>query len=74
MTAANTQATVIENPSTTDEGQNLPASADYPAVFSGGDSDAWAQDTQNEWIPGFGRMVSESHDLMRRYAQVNVRL
>jgi hypothetical protein len=58
--AANTsQATTVDNPSTSDETQNLPAGADYPVHSSAGDGDAWTQDTQNEWMPGFGRMVGK---------------
>ncbi len=59
MAGANTHAIAVENPSVADEVQNMSAGADYPALFSAGESDAWTQDTQNEWIPGFGGMVSK---------------
>ena len=59
LAANTTQAAAVDNPSTSDEMQNLSAGADYPVQTSAGDGDAWTQDTQNEWMPGFGRMVSK---------------
>jgi len=56
LVANTTQATAVDNPSTSDE---MSAGADYPVQSSAGDGDAWTQDTQNEWMPGFGRMVSK---------------
>lgn len=70
MTGPSSQATSVENPSAErfgpgEEVQNPSGTgvgADYPAQFSVGENEAWQRDTQNknEWIPGFGKMVSNT--------------
>jgi hypothetical protein len=63
MAGANAQAIAMENQSaehlmTSDDAQNMSTGGDYPTDYSAGESDASTQDTQNEWMPGFGGMVS----------------
>jgi hypothetical protein len=70
MTGPSSQATSVENPSAErfgpgEEVQNPAGTgvgADYPAPFSVGENEPWQRDTQNknEWIPGFGKMVSNT--------------
>jgi hypothetical protein len=67
MMSPNSQSTAVENPSAErfgpgEEVQNLSATgAGYPVPFTVGENEAWQRDTQrqNEWIPGFGKMVSK---------------
>jgi hypothetical protein len=69
MTSPGSQSTAVENPSAErfglgEEVQNpagTGAGADYAAPFPVGEND-WQRDTQNqnEWIPGFGKMVSNA--------------
>ena len=69
MTSPSSQSTAVENPSAErfglgEEVQNPAGTgvgADYAAPFSVGEND-WQRDTQNqnEWIPGFGKMVSNT--------------
>jgi hypothetical protein len=66
MTNTGSQSTVVENPSVErfgpgEEVQNPAGTGvgvDYPVPFSVGESETWQRDTQsqNEWIPGFGKM------------------
>ena len=65
MASANSQATTVDSPypersRANDDGRNLSAGTAYPVHFSsGGENDAWtSQDAQDDWIPGFGAMVS----------------
>ena len=72
MTNPGSQSTAVENnPSAErfgpgEEVKNLAATAvgaDYRDVpFSVGENEVWQRDTQsqNEWIPGFGKMVSKT--------------
>jgi len=77
MTNPGSQSTAVENnPSAErfgsgEEVQNLAAmavGADYPAAFPVGENEVWQRDTQsqNEWIPGFGKMVSKTRPLVLR--------
>lgn len=64
MVSANSQATTVDNPypersRANEDARNLSAGTGYPVLFSsGGENDSWAQDAQDDWIPGFGAMVS----------------
>jgi len=68
MISPGPQSTIVENSSAErfgsgEEVQNLVATgvgADYPVPFSTGENEAWQRDpqSQREWIPGFGKMVS----------------
>jgi hypothetical protein len=70
MTSPGSQSSAVENPSGErfgpgEEVQNLAGTgvgADYPMPFSAGENEAWERDTQSqhEWIPGFGKMVSKT--------------
>lgn len=74
------QSTAVENnPSAERFGsgedvQNMAATTaglDYPVAFSVGENEVWKRDTQmsqreNEWIPGFGEMVSKTRPLTMR--------
>jgi len=56
--------------------QNFAATAvgpDYPVAFSVGENEVWQRDTQsqNEWIPGFGKMVSKTRPLILRTQRAN---
>ena len=72
MTNPGSQSTAAENnPSAErfasgEEVQNLAATVvggvDYPVASSVGENEVWQRDTQ-EWIPGFGKMVSKIRDL-----------
>ncbi len=60
MAGANTQATTVDSPyaersRANDDARNLSMGTGYPVPFSSGENDAWPQD---DWIPGFGAMVS----------------
>lgn len=77
MTNPGSQSTAVENnPSAErfgsgEEAQNLVATAvgaDYQVPFSVGDNEVWQRDaqSQNEWIPGFGKMVSKTRPLILR--------
>ena len=77
MTNPGSQSTAVENnPSAErfgsgEEVKNLAATAvavgaaEYSVPFSVGENEAWKREmqSQNEWIPGFGKMVSKTHDL-----------
>ncbi|KAH9052722.1 hypothetical protein EDB87DRAFT_374195 [Lactarius vividus] len=61
MASASTQATTVDGPYSERSRANDDArtGTGYPVHFSsGGESDAWPQDAQDDWIPGFGAMVS----------------
>jgi hypothetical protein len=70
MTNTGSQSTVVDNPSAErfgpgEEVQNPAGTGvgvDYPVPFSVGESEAWQRDaqSQNEWIPGFRKMVSKT--------------
>jgi hypothetical protein len=70
MTSPGSQSATVENPSAErfapgEEVQNMAAlgvGADYSLPFSVGETEGWQRDTQskNEWIPGFGEMVSKT--------------
>ncbi len=77
MTNLVSQSTAVENnPSAEcfgsgEEIQNLAATAvgaNYPATLSVGENEARQRDmqSQNEWIPGFGKMVSKTRPLILR--------
>jgi hypothetical protein len=76
MTNTGSQSTVVENPSVErfgpgEEVQNPAGTGvgvDYPVPFSVGESETWQRDTQsqNEWIPGFGKMVSKTTNFLER--------
>jgi hypothetical protein len=74
MTNPGSQSTAVgNNPSAErfgsgEEVQNLGAAVvggDYPVAFSVGENEVRQRDTQsqNEWIPGFGKMVSKTRPL-----------
>ncbi len=84
MPGANPQATTVmenpysERPRPNDDARGLlatGAAAGYPVHFSSGsESEAWPQDAQDDWIPGFGAMVSsasrpDNDDLKRNFAR-----
>jgi hypothetical protein len=82
MTNPGSQSSAAENnPSAErfgsgEEVQNLAATAvgvDYPVAFSVGENEVWQRDTQgqNEWIPGFGKMVSKTRPLILRTRRAN---
>ena len=67
MGGANAQATSAdsqysERSRANDDARSLTTGTGYPVHFSslaaGGENDSWAQDAQDDWIPGFGAMVS----------------
>ena len=73
MTNPSSQSTAAENnPSAArfgsgEEVQTLAATAvgtDFPVAFSIGENEVWQRDaqSQNEWIPGFGKMVSQTRN------------
>ena len=68
MGSANAQATTVDSQyaerlRANDDARNLTTSTGYPVHFSsGGESDSWSQDAQDDWIPGFGAMVSKPTD------------
>lgn len=76
MTNPGSQSTVVENnPSAErfgsgEEVQNLAAKA---AAFPSGENEVWQRDTQsqNEWIPGLGKMVSKTRPLILRTERAN---
>jgi hypothetical protein len=73
MTNTGSQSTVVENPSAErfgpgEEVQNPAGTGvgvDCPVPFSVGENEAWQRDaqSQNEWIPGFRKMVSNANFL-----------
>jgi hypothetical protein len=82
MTNPGSQSTAVENNSSTErfgsgeEVQKLAGTAvgaDYPVAFSVGENEVWQRDTQsqNEWIPGFGKMVSKTRPLILRTQRAN---
>jgi hypothetical protein len=82
MTNPISQSTVVENnPSAErfgsgEEVQNLAATAvgaDYPVAFPVGENEVRQRDTQgqNEWIPGFGKMVSKTRRSILRTQRTN---
>jgi hypothetical protein len=82
MTNPGSQSTAAENnPSAErfgsgEEVQNLAATSvgvEYPVAFSGGENEVWQRDiqSQNEWIPGFGKMVSKTRVLILRTQRAN---
>jgi hypothetical protein len=82
MTNPGSQSTAVgNNPSAErfgsgEEVQNLGATvvgSDYPVPFSVGENEVRQRDTQsqNEWIPGFGKMVSKTRPLTLRTQRAN---
>jgi hypothetical protein len=82
MTNPVSQSTAVENnPSVErfgsgEEVQNLAGTAvgaDYPVAFSAGENEVRQRDTQsqNEWIPGFGKMVSRTQPLILKTQRAN---
>jgi len=76
MASANSQATTVdspypERPRANDDGRNFSSvGTGYPALFSGGESDSWSQDAQDDWIPGFGAMDPQMRrDALNRHFQ-----
>lgn len=77
MTGANNiQATTVdssypERSRANDDARNLSTGTGYPVHFSsGGENDAWPQDAQDDWIPGFGAMDPRTRrDALNRYLQ-----
>jgi hypothetical protein len=65
---ANAQASTVDSQYSerlraNDDARNLSTSTGYPVHFSsGGENDSWSQDAQDDWIPGFGAMVSDCPD------------
>lgn len=82
MTNPGSQSTAVENnPSAErfgsgEEVQNLAATAvgaDYTVAFPAGENEVRQRDmqSQNEWIPGFGKMVSKTRPLILRTQRAN---
>lgn len=82
MTNPGSQSTTAENNASAErfgsgeEVQNLAATVvgvDYPVAFSNGENEVRQRDTQspNEWIPGFGKMVSKTRPLILRTQRAN---
>ncbi|KAH9017567.1 hypothetical protein EDB85DRAFT_2015559 [Lactarius pseudohatsudake] len=73
MAGASTQATTVDGPYSERSRANDDArtGTGYPVHFSsGGESDAWPQDAQDDWIPGFGAMDPQMRrDALNRYLQ-----